>query len=258
MARHRAPRAASPLRRQRNAAVACGVAMLTTFGCTVTPSDDDAPPAPAQPNATSEGETKPYVVTERPGPAGFDFESDAYEVWARSGAADETDVPPEAGGEEPAAAGSPSPLAAVRSHTSPLTSAVPTPPPAPSQGTHPAPASPATPATTPVTSPTTPPPIAPTTPPPATSLAILGRIGAQIAAAEAASTIPAGTTQALSAKLDEATAALTRGTGTISACGSLGALLALISAQYDKDIPAALADSLAAETVRVTGLLACP
>jgi hypothetical protein len=129
----------------------------------------------------------------------------------------------------------------------------------------PAPVTPSTGLPSPTTtSPTTTAPTtaAPTTSTPTTSAppapdAILASAEAIIATALEDGLITAGTAVALSAKVDTALAALAAGGPTTSACGAIGALLGLLSAQDGKEVPTALADQLTAVALAASAALAC-
>ncbi len=125
------------------------------------------------------------------------------------------------------------------------------------------PASPATASpTSPAPSPPAPTTSAPTTSSPTTSTppapdAILASADAVIATALEDGLISAGTAVALSVKVDTALAALATDGPTTSACGAIGALLGLLSAQDGKEIPTALADQLIAVALAASVALAC-
>lgn len=254
MARHRALPDPRP-RRTRRAALACGVALVTAFGCTAPAPEDPTPSAPASRPGT-DGTGSPYVVTRGPGPIGVAAESHSYEVWARAAESGQTAEGSSADEPSPAphpdAGRAPAPLVTppgTLAGTSPTTPA------------RPATASPAAAAPTPTTTaptttaPTTP---APTTPPATdTALSVLRQIAALIAQAEADGRITPGIAQALSAPVQEALAAVARDYGAISACGTLTAFANLVEAQDGKAIPTDLAASLLTLAARATSLLPC-
>jgi hypothetical protein len=78
-----------------------------------------------------------------------------------------------------------------------------------------------------------------------------------IAASATEGTITEGTARALTAHLDAALATIANGGPVTSACGSLGAFVNLLSAQYDKDVPAAVADQLIGAARTARGDLSC-
>jgi len=254
MARHRALPDPRP-RRTRRAALACGVALVTAFGCTAPAPEDPTPSAPASRPGT-DGTGSPYVVTRGPGPIGVAAESHSYEVWARAAESGQTAEGSSADEPSPAphpdAGRAPAPLVTppgTLAGTSPTTPA------------RPATASPAAAAPTPgtaaptTTTPTTP---APTTPPATdTALSVLRQIAALIAQAEADGRITPGIAQALSAPVQEALAAVARDYGAISACGTLTAFANLVEAQDGKALSADLAASLLTLAARATSLLPC-
>lgn len=254
MARHRALPDPRP-RRTRRAALACGVALVTAFGCTAPAPEDPTPSAPASRPGT-DGTGSPYVVTRGPGPIGVAAESHSYEVWARAAESGQTAEGSSADEPSPAphpdAGRAPAPLVTppgTLAGTSPTTPA------------RPATASPAaadpTPGTAAPTT-TTPTTTAPTTPPATdTALSVLRQIAALIAQAEADGRITPGIAQALSAPVQEALAAVARDYGAISACGTLTAFANLVEAQDGKAIPTDLAASLLTLAARATSLLPC-
>jgi len=253
-ARHRHPRTA----RQGRAVAACGLAMAAAFGCSVTSPGDSSTP---RPTSAEQSVPTPFVVIAGPGPTGFPFESDAHEVWAFPGepsAAESGPAEPPVG--EDAQVRPPGLAPPPRDRTNPGVAApprapvspvAPSPPAAPSAPPSPAPA-PAPPPTVAPPPPSPSPSIAPPTPP-----ALLARLDRIVATAEADGTISPGLGQALSAKLDQASAALSRTDGAVSACGSLGAFVNLVQAQEGKGIPVALADQLHRLASQAMGLLSC-
>lgn len=249
MARHRALPDPRP-RRTRRAALACGVALVTAFGCTAPAPEDPTPSAPASRPGT-DGTGSPYVVTRGPGPIGVAAESHSYEVWARAAESGQTAEGSSADEPSPAphpdAGRAPAPLVTppgTLAGTSPTTPA------------RPATASPAAAAPTPTT--TAPTTTTPTTPPATdTALSVLRQIAALIAQAEADGRITPGIAQALSAPVQEALAAVARDYGAISACGTLTAFANLVEAQDGKALSADLAASLLTLAARATSLLPC-
>lgn len=264
MARHRALPDPRP-RRTRRAALACGVALVTAFGCTAPAPEDPTPSAPASRPGT-DGTGSPYVVTRGPGPIGVAAESHSYEVWARaaepgqtaegSSADEPSPAPHPDAGRAPAPLVTPPGTLAGTSPTTPARPATASPAAAaPTPGTTaPTTTTPTTTAPT-TTAPTTP---APTTPPATdTALSVLRQIAALIAQAEADGRITPGIAQALSAPVQEALAAVARDYGAISACGTLTAFANLVEAQDGKAIPTDLAASLLTLAARATSLLPC-